>query len=706
MTDWELGNRRYIREKVVASYEQIFSEPAGRSAYASPPDEVWSTLFLLKVNRLWLRQQIIGMTEEQIMGPRKALFRDVFARCISHLESEDTEACAHALETLGAVLSTLGHKSFPDPGSDTLELFCGIQTVEAVMGGLLGSLGNLLASRDAGRVHAALTCALSIGCLSTNANHNILLEFLVSEELAEQIFGVLYGADPEIDSPPLREQALKLVVLLASYQKYESRNPFRRRLHACSSAASVGRALGQSAALLAGAQAGPSAPELSAASVASVASSVSGTLLWAFQRSLEVLTLDDLVPGGAASGSLDSSAESACKSELLAAALNAYEVVCGNPAAYGTAFFSLLPAADANANGRGKEAGKEGATEGKLSNGHASSTHGNGGSEHGDAGAGATLSAPGTDRETAHCATLRHLITAATLGALEARRPGAVALTRLCTLALLSAASDDKFLEAAHARSLGGDLPLWRVERGVAVLRRTTRHATLASALVEMVTLTLSQNLRRVVPADAFHSALLLAHRLMLWQRAAEVKLADANWRPLWLAVVGSLLHCATNSDIPDGDSPGGWLGVCLQHMSVVNMVLVHGASFLPEAALQQQFAYEIVRRHREFERLFKEGKRRDRSGRLVAALALVRRIIVLTLDKLEAPSGPSHSQADVMGALRELQLEVQPQMAASLHRWQLPPENPTNVPFFQSVSRLLISGFRADSTLEFLGAQ
>jgi hypothetical protein len=136
--------------------------------------------------------------------------------------------------------------------------------------------------------------------------------------------------------------------------------------------------------------------------------------------------------------------------------------------------------------------------------------------------------------------------------------------------------------------------------------------------------------------------------------------------------------------------------------MTVINLVLVHGAAFLPQAALQQQFAYEIVRLHREFERLFKEGKRRDHNGQLVAALALVRRIIVMTLNKLESPSGPSHSQTEVMGALRELQLEVDPQLAAGLQRWQLPPENPANVSFFQFVSRQLIAGYRTDSTLDF----
>ena len=141
------------------------------------------------------------------------------------------------------------------------------------------------------------------------------------------------------------------------------------------------------------------------------------------------------------------------------------------------------------------------------------------------------MSSPSADRATAHCATLRHLITLVSLGSLELRKPAAAVMSRLCLLALLSAASSGKLLQAAHARGLGGDLPLWRIERGAAVLRRTTRHATLGSALLEVVALTLQQNLRRAVPAETFHCALLLLQRIMLWELGTTVRMADGAWR-------------------------------------------------------------------------------------------------------------------------------------------------------------------------------
>lgn len=200
---WELGNRRYIREKVISLYEVVFAE--GRGAYISPADNVWRELFLLKVNRLWLRQCVLAMPEEQIMGPRKPLFRDIFSRCIAQLKSEDAQVAAHGLEMLGAVLSALGCKSFPDPGSDTLELFCGIQHVEAVMAELLDALCKMLGSGKPELVHAAIAGALSVSCLTPNVNQNILVEFMIGDGLAEDVLGVLYGVNPEIDSPLLRE---------------------------------------------------------------------------------------------------------------------------------------------------------------------------------------------------------------------------------------------------------------------------------------------------------------------------------------------------------------------------------------------------------------------------------------------------------------------------------------------------------------------
>lgn len=205
---WELGNRRYIREKVISLYELIFAESHG--VYASPAESVWRELFLLKVNRLWLRQCVQAMPEEHIMGPRKPLFRDIFSRCIAKLKSEDAEVAAHALETLGGVLTALGCKNFPDPGSDSLELFCGIQRVEIVMAELLGSLRKMLGSGKVELVHAAIAAALSVSCLTANVNQNILVEFLISDGLADDVLGVLYGANPKIDSPALREQVRAL----------------------------------------------------------------------------------------------------------------------------------------------------------------------------------------------------------------------------------------------------------------------------------------------------------------------------------------------------------------------------------------------------------------------------------------------------------------------------------------------------------------
>lgn len=203
-TSWELGNRSYIRQKVIALYEQIFAQPAAHGASTFPPESVWRELFLLNVNAAWLRERVDAMSEGEIMGPRKPLFRELFSRCIAQLASE--ELGRHALETLGVLLSALGCKSFSDPSSDTLELFCGIQQVEAVMAELLGGLRKMLGGQNADLVHAAVSGALCVCCLTSNVDQSILIEFLSGEGLAQDVHGLLHGARPKVDSPALREQ--------------------------------------------------------------------------------------------------------------------------------------------------------------------------------------------------------------------------------------------------------------------------------------------------------------------------------------------------------------------------------------------------------------------------------------------------------------------------------------------------------------------
>mmetsp|Transcript_25216 Transcript_25216/g.68300 ORF Transcript_25216/g.68300 Transcript_25216/m.68300 type:complete len:711 (-) Transcript_25216:237-2369(-) len=695
--EWELGQRRYIREKVVTLYEAVFQDSMSTGAYQTPSEAVWRELFVLKVNHHWLRQCVLAVSEDDILGPRKALFRDVFARSMSVLHSDDPVCSGHALQTFSAVLGALGLKTFADPGADTLEVVCGISNVEAFMSEFLTSLRLLLNTQELVKQRAAVTALLTAVCVTTNVNQNFLLEFIIQDEaLATAILALLHRQDRSLEARALKAQALKLIVVLSAFHKYEESNAFLRFLHNSTQPGDVTCLLATPVWVLesiinearkpSGAQAAdPPAlnpkPDPSSASFSTMVYS-------ALQRGLAALTLDQLVAAGRVN--MNDLLDAAGCSGVLCATLAAYEVIAGAPRHFGAGFFTH--ASDERSQG-GSRAAK---TNGKVDRTPDISR---------ESSAGVAEALPHGDRTTVHCSALRALLTLASLASLEVKRPQVVLVLRLSLLAIMSACANGKVVEAMHTRTLGGKLTIWRIERGAPVARTTTDETSLAGALLEVLTHMLSQNLRRSQPSEAFSTGLLIAQRIMLWENHAGARLADAPWRLFWQALLQSLLHLSSCDHIPDGDGPGSWTGLCLQHLVVINLVLIHGASFLPQAALQQQFAYEIVRLHRDFEKLFKLGKHRDPSGQLVDALALVRRIIVMTLDKLDAPSGPSHSQVRVMTALRELQLEVEPHLASSLQKWQLPPENPSHVAFFQAVTRALVTGFRADSTLDFIEA-
>lgn len=103
-TDFELDDRRYLREKVVATYEKMW-----RGDELSPND--WSELLCLKVNAGWL-QSAVGRAPAEQLVLRRPVVRQLFKECCAKIcaEGEDASVVSHALETLSGVLLGLGDR--------------------------------------------------------------------------------------------------------------------------------------------------------------------------------------------------------------------------------------------------------------------------------------------------------------------------------------------------------------------------------------------------------------------------------------------------------------------------------------------------------------------------------------------------------------------------------------------------------------------
>ena len=103
---YELGDRSYLREKVVTTYEALWrGEDIGTSG--------WTELFCLKVNAEWIQTNIASMPADRL----RPVARRLFAECRVRLSEEhDPATQCHALETLSGFFLGLGCRRGAGPG--------------------------------------------------------------------------------------------------------------------------------------------------------------------------------------------------------------------------------------------------------------------------------------------------------------------------------------------------------------------------------------------------------------------------------------------------------------------------------------------------------------------------------------------------------------------------------------------------------------
>ena len=98
---FELDGRSYLREKVIATYEQLWR---GEELSA----RAWTELFYLKVNAGWIQARIASL-DVGSLHMRQPVVRRLFSECCARLGgSHEPSTRAHALETLSGLFLGLG----------------------------------------------------------------------------------------------------------------------------------------------------------------------------------------------------------------------------------------------------------------------------------------------------------------------------------------------------------------------------------------------------------------------------------------------------------------------------------------------------------------------------------------------------------------------------------------------------------------------
>ena len=140
---------------------------------------------------------------------------------------------------------------------------------------------------------------------------------------------------------------------------------------------------------------------------------------------------------------------------------------------------------------------------------------------------------------------------------------------------------------------------------------------------------------------------------------------------------------------------------VGLRVLELINVFVTLGDVLLPTSGHFESFAYELVRRHRTFEKVYRVARRQ--APRLVEALSLARSLIVGALEaigQMDAATASNLTAAQALDVIRSLNPQVKPEQTAALLKppTHLAPHE--QLALAHSLLRVLLTHCRRDGSL------
>ena len=673
------ADRAFLREKVVTIYDALWRGELQQTD--------WVGLFHLKVNAKWLQVQIASAPAADLLhGARKPVVRRLVAECLSRLdEGTAADVQCHAMETLSGIFLGVGCRTFHDPVSEVLDLLCGIEAADGSFGKLFGHLKRMLRADRRGAEAAAIRrCAvrllLSLTAAASDLHRNILVELLMPHGFEQPIVELLQR-DGEEDSSGgggsaagggggsaaggggggggVRASAIEdvalLLVVLAAYRRHESPNGFLRLLSESSADAPHLQSLATVCRRVLERCMYPAAEASAASSYlgASWSLSLARTAEWA----AHALTLEAYLPNAITSQLSSPQALRANAAPLTVALLVAHELTAQNGGATLAALCAQL-------------------TE-------------------------STIAGPGGGGTARRGALLRHLFSVASLLACDARDELSVAQLRLSLLVVERALEGSSSAPLVLSAELGGHLPLWSYSGpSSAVETALASPQPLLAGGYTLLSSLLTQNLRRATfHPPLYLQALALLHRLLVAQHRANQTLPLLKWPALWEALFTLADFLAQEAvffsarSVPD---------VATRVLELINLLVALGDSLLPNASSFEAFAYELVRRHATFEKLYRVAKRGG-AATTTSAMALARSMIVTALEsigRMDKDALGRLSAAQALDVIRGLNPTIKPEAKAQLLKPPSLMSPHEQLALSHSLLRVLLAHCRQDGSI------
>ncbi|KAI9288403.1 hypothetical protein BC943DRAFT_154840 [Umbelopsis sp. AD052] len=543
------------KEKVVELYEALLR---GEEPFKNDP-QFWSSLFLLKVKRNFLYALVHDKSEEQLLSVRDSI-SNIFAQCVEVMNQPtdgvmDILRQTNAIVALTCILRAIFTKSrFTNFSFDVVNLLTRLQNADERFAKLETGI-ELCLSRDHDpesspdavkeRCKATIRLLVVLVAGNDNVNQNNLNGYLMKPSLCTAILNVI--ADLNVDYNEAKV-SIMLISLLSNYNKYESKNVVLTQLITTRDAGPLERMVTAIGAGFLDMRADYiEIKDDSESSSTAMLSYFTGLFGWGLSKSESRLQFGS---NNDWEKEMDEAlAEMPPKQSAMLIAF--YELMNANPT-----FEKLIQKPLVVCYGNESQ----------------------------------------YTEDIALCAFMSY----SSFLLQSPRSKRSVGYSKLVLLIFLRICEDNSLCDLLYSPKLLGNLRLCR--QRLPAIPPTDAPRPLACAVLDIMLIFITHNMRKKLEIDLYRNALSIIHRLMSYQVKRKATIFGYHWSHLWQVLLGFVRFLISHYEriATEGD-----VDELLQlSVTIINMCIVHNDTLLDDDKSYVGLLYEIVRVKPTFEAL------------------------------------------------------------------------------------------------------
>uniref|UniRef100_A0A4W4HRW3 Armadillo-like helical domain-containing protein n=1 Tax=Electrophorus electricus TaxID=8005 RepID=A0A4W4HRW3_ELEEL len=203
------SSKKPLKEKVVLMYDEIFTDDPAKT---NP--RFWDELFLMKVNLEYLEGKLESLDGDEVMVVKDNI-NSLFHHCVLALEEEHQIKVVNALQTLCALFRGVHQKNKSATGFDIINMLVGFDKAELRM-----KVSHMF-SVAFGELFQKMN--VFVFQVTDNISQNTILEYVMINSIFEAILQIVSDVSSRGQHG---YDAVVLLALLVNYRKYESVNPY------------------------------------------------------------------------------------------------------------------------------------------------------------------------------------------------------------------------------------------------------------------------------------------------------------------------------------------------------------------------------------------------------------------------------------------------------------------------------------------------